>query len=945
VYSWVPGETRVDDDAWSNNNDDGVVAATLPFSFTLYGTSYVTMYISTNGNVHFITPNDSYPGEAGFPCLPSAASSVPRPMIAALWDDLVVPEEGQSGGGGVYTDVVGTAPNRTFVIEWRNVYEYFPPNDRGTFEILLDENGEIRFQYQSLSGIEIDGSNAVIGIQNPSGTIGLPYACYLSSVVPERAIRYKVRPSAILLPREAERGGAPGATVVYTETLFNRTGIDNSFTITPSGNVWTTTVEPGNTGLIPNAESVSVTVSVRIPTDALIGDSDAVTVNVSSDLPTPGAYTATAVLTTSVSSFGVEFDPDGQEGSADYGGTVTYTTRIYNRSGQDNNFHLDIDANVWPAAVTPTDTGTLLPDASRLVTVTVQVPAGATLGMRDTLRLNAIGQEPEPGSFFGVTQITTYAGRWNRMNFLPEARSRASAVYFAPTGRVYLIGGEYNNGNTDLPIREYDPAGDTWRLRANLPVGVSNVGAAVIGNAIYVPGGYSGSAGRAQSTLQIFHPLENRTEVAVSDPLPQPRLGAAVAAHGGKLYVMGGSDDTLQPTSTVYEYDPQRPVGSRWAVRAPMPTARIYLGGATVDGLIYAAGGYTISNPDLAVVEAYNPATNSWSTRAPMLSPRGGLALVGVSSGEPGCGGYLYALGGGWNVQTDTVERYDPAANRWESISSLTLARRSMAAAYAGNVYSLVTFGGWRGQYDSTVERVACAGGLQLPTPTPTAPTTPTSTPETGTPTATVCTVQFSDVPQGSTFYPYVRCLACRGIISGYADGTFRPNAEVTRGQLSKIVSNAAGFIEPVTGQTYEDVPPTGEFYLWIQRLTGRGVMSGYPCGGVGEPCVPPGNRPYFRPGANATRGQIAKIVSNAAGLSGTPTQQTYEDVPSGSTFYVWIERLTLRGAMGGYPCGGAGEPCVPPGNRPYFRPNNNATRGQVSKIVANTFYPGCMTP
>jgi len=35
----------------------------------------------------------------------------------------------------------------------------------------------------------------------------------------------------------------------------------------------------------------------------------------------------------------------------------------------------------------------------------------------------------------------------------------------------------------------------------------------------------------------------------------------------------------------------------------------------------------------------------------------------------------------------------------------------------------------------------------------------------------------------------------------------------------------------------------------------------------------------------------------------------------------------------------------VPPQNRPYFRPNNNATRGQTSKIVSNTFFPDCVMP
>ncbi|MGA7733603.1 MAG: S-layer homology domain-containing protein, partial [Chloroflexia bacterium] len=155
-------------------------------------------------------------------------------------------------------------------------------------------------------------------------------------------------------------------------------------------------------------------------------------------------------------------------------------------------------------------------------------------------------------------------------------------------------------------------------------------------------------------------------------------------------------------------------------------------------------------------------------------------------------------------------------------------------------------------------------------------------------------------------------------------------------------VSNAAGFNDPVTGQTFEDVPEGSTFYDFVERLADREVMSGYPCGSPGEPCVPPGNRPYFRPNGTATRGQLAKIVSNAANYQDPATGQTFEDVLPGSTFYDFVERLATRGVMSGYACGGPGEPCVPPDNRPYFRPASNVTRGQTSKIVANTFFPEC---
>jgi hypothetical protein len=55
----------------------------------------------------------------------------------------------------------------------------------------------------------------------------------------------------------------------------------------------------------------------------------------------------------------------------------------------------------------------------------------------------------------------------------------------------------------------------------------------------------------------------------------------------------------------------------------------------------------------------------------------------------------------------------------------------------------------------------------------------------------------------------------------------------------------------------------------------------------------------------------------------------------------MYVERLAAAGAMNGYPCGGAGEPCGA-SNLPYFRPGYDATRGQVTKIVSSTFFPNC---
>jgi S-layer homology domain len=211
-------------------------------------------------------------------------------------------------------------------------------------------------------------------------------------------------------------------------------------------------------------------------------------------------------------------------------------------------------------------------------------------------------------------------------------------------------------------------------------------------------------------------------------------------------------------------------------------------------------------------------------------------------------------------------------------------------------------------------------------------------------------------VQTGDTFYTYINCLYCHGAISGYSDNTFRAGEPITRGQIAKIVSNAAGFQEDPGSQIYSDVLPGSPFYAYINRLTRRGIVAGYPCpaktgmageAAPGEESCSPEHPQLFRPNFNATRGQMGKIVSNAAGYNEDVSGQYYADVPpsgEGSQFYIYIMRLTGRGVISGYQCGTSDPrsgPCDAQ-HRPYFRPGNEVTRGQAAKIVANTFFPNC---
>jgi hypothetical protein len=189
--------------------------------------------------------------------------------------------------------------------------------------------------------------------------------------------------------------------------------------------------------------------------------------------------------------------------------------------------------------------------------------------------------------------------------------------------------------------------------------------------------------------------------------------------------------------------------------------------------------------------------------------------------------------------------------------------------------------------------------------------------------------------------------MACQEYVSGYQCGGvgepcpgtyFRPGASVTRGQLLKMVVNAAGgpYINPES-PTFADVPVDNIFYTYIETAATHNLIGGYPCGGPGEPCDGMA-RPYFRAGSNITRAQLSKVIALARRMDmGSQESSRFADVPLDSAFSGSIEAVASAGIVSGYPCGGPGEPCDE-ARRPYFRPGASATRGQVSKIVTRGY-------
>lgn len=61
-------------------------------------------------------------------------------------------------------------------------------------------------------------------------------------------------------------------------------------------------------------------------------------------------------------------------------------------------------------------------------------------------------------------------------------------------------------------------------------------------------------------------------------------------------------------------------LGGSWEGRAPIPTARVSAVAATIGSKLYVVGGYTPAVGDLPSVVEYNPATDTWTPRAPPFS-------------------------------------------------------------------------------------------------------------------------------------------------------------------------------------------------------------------------------------------------------------------------------------------------------------------------------------
>ena len=275
-------------------------------------------------------------------------------------------------------------------------------------------------------------------------------------------------------------------------------------------------------------------------------------------------------------------------------------------------------------------------------------------------------------------------GSWQPATPVNTGRSRVGLVYSPVTGKFYLLGGEAAGGNRNIPIEEYDPAANVWTDKSLLTVGVSNIGAAAVGAYIYIPGGYTGASGVAD--MQRYDPVADT--VITMTAMPDVNYAHAVTALDDKVYVLGGSS-TGAAGATNYIYDVAL---DSWSAGAALPTAVQYPA-ATTDGVyVYVIGGNTIN---LATVQRYDPAANTWDTIADMNAGRGGAAAFFD-------GASIWAVGGGWSSYLTSTEYW--YGTGWQIGPEMNLGVRTLGAAYGDGL--ALKAAGWNGTYETAAETI-----------------------------------------------------------------------------------------------------------------------------------------------------------------------------------------------------------------------------------------------
>lgn len=253
-------------------------------------------------------------------------------------------------------------------------------------------------------------------------------------------------------------------------------------------------------------------------------------------------------------------------------------------------------------------------------------------------RLYMIGGQ-EPGEDYpSVATVEAYNPATDTWKVRASMLTRRWGLVAVTVGDyIYAIGGQGGRWKSEegfyglTTVERYDPAANTWTSLASMSVPRGWCCGAAVNGAIHIFGGQDGSETSNVTIHEVYYPSSD-TWVRLPD-IPEYISMSMAAAVGTNIYIIGG----MFNSNLTLEYNTQT---GAWLQKADMPTHRMLSGIAVYDGKIYVIGGRLgNSNGITNALECYDPATDTWTTLNPMQTPREGLVAGAVD-------GTLYAIGG-----------------------------------------------------------------------------------------------------------------------------------------------------------------------------------------------------------------------------------------------------------------------------------------------------------
>lgn len=258
----------------------------------------------------------------------------------------------------------------------------------------------------------------------------------------------------------------------------------------------------------------------------------------------------------------------------------------------------------------------------------------------------------------------------------PPQRTEVTGAYW--DGRIVVVAGLLRDDTPSAQVDFYDPRTDAWSPGPKLPNPLHHTAVGVLGDRLYVVGGYTGAAGQWKPVADVHSLGPGETRWRAEPPLSGPRGALAVASLADALVAVGGVGNGPEVVTEVL-----RRGSPGWERGPDLPNPSEHLAATAGGGRAYAiAGRYRSLEGNLDTVHSFTPGDRQWRKEPRLRRSRGGI-------GAAAPGGHPCVAGG--EAPDGTVPSIECLSRgRWRDVASLAVPRHGGAVVAVGGTLHVI---------------------------------------------------------------------------------------------------------------------------------------------------------------------------------------------------------------------------------------------------------------